>query len=301
MSITLVVLAAGIGSRYGGLKQIDPVGPSGEIVIDYAIHDALQAGFDKVVCVIRRDIEKDFKSCIASHFEKHIRVEYAFQDMLDLPPGFSVPSERKKPWGTAHAIRACRHVVKEPFAVINADDFYGAESFRMLGEALQHTDPDSTNFNMVGFVLRNTLTEHGSVARGICQTDAGGMLTNVVERTKIEKLGTGAFFTDDSGHVVEFSGDELVSMNMWGFTPAIFEALEHYFITFLKNRGLDSKAEYFIPTVVDAMIRNGEAQVKVLRTPAHWFGVTYPQDKPLVVKGIRSLIDQGRYPVRLWG
>jgi len=301
MSITLVVLAAGIGSRYGGLKQIDPIGPSGEIVIDYAIHDALQAGFDKVVCVIRRDIEKDFKACIASHFEKHIRVEYVFQDLPDVPPGFAVPPERKKPWGTGHAIRACRQVVREPFAVINADDFYGAQSFHMLGEALRQTGPTGTSFCMVGFVLRNTLTEHGSVARGVCQLNAGDMLAHVVERTRIEKNGTGAVFIDDAGQTTALTGDELVSMNMWGFTPAIFDALERYFVEFLKHRGPDPKAEYFIPTVIDAMIRNGEARVKVLRTPAHWFGVTYPQDKPLVTQGIRALIDQGVYPSRLWG
>lgn len=300
MSIALVILAAGIGSRYGGLKQVEPVGPNGEIVIDYAVFDALRAGFKKVVCVIRRDIEKDFRACIANRFERQIDVEYVFQELDDLPAGFVPPADRKKPWGTGHAIRACRDAVREPFGVINADDFYGPRSFSLLADLLRRSRPDRADFSMVGFVLRNTLTEHGSVARGICRLDAAGMLADVVERTAIFQDGDGARCAGDDGQTIRFSGDELVSMNMWGFTPALFGLLDRDFADFLARRGGEPKAEFFIPTVVDAAIRARNATVKVVRTPERWFGVTYPQDKPLVVAGIRALIEGGQYPDRLW-
>lgn len=303
MGLTLVVLAAGIGSRYGGLKQIDPVGPSGEIVIDYSIHDALHAGFDKVVCVIRHAIEKDFKECIASHFEKHIPVEYVYQEIDTLlPKGFTIPPDRRKPWGTGHAILVCRDHVREPFAVINADDFYGRASYQILADGLRQLkdDPRCAHFCMVGFPLNNTLSEHGSVARGICTVTDKHLLSAVVEHTRIEKAGAGARTIDDSGKATPLSGQELVSLNMWGFTPALFPALEQQFAEFLDKRGKDIKAEFFIPTVVDQLIAQKRADVRVFETPEHWFGVTYPQDKPLVIDSIRKKIEAGVYPSRLW-
>ncbi len=299
MGRTLVVLAAGIGSRYGGLKQIEAVGPNGAIVIEYSVYDAIRAGFDRVVCVIRRDIEKDFRSIVASRFEKQIPVDYVFQDMDDLPAGFSVPADRKKPWGTGHAVLACRHIVKTPFAVINADDFYGRRSYGALGAFLQGVAPESGAYSMVGFTLRNTLSEHGHVARGVCEVDAKGLLTRVVERTHIEKTDTGARFADGNGWR-SLTGDEVVSMNMWGLTPSLFGTLQGEFSLFLQKHATDPKAEFFLPTVVDGLVNSGKATVKVLSTPEHWFGVTYPQDKAVVVEGIRSLVGQGVYPETLW-
>jgi dTDP-glucose pyrophosphorylase len=301
--MTLVVLAAGIGSRYGGLKQIDPVGPSGEIVIDYSIFDARRAGFDRVVCVIRRDIERDFRACISARFEKQIAVDYVFQDLSDLPSGFALPPERRKPWGTGHAILACRNHIRNPFAVINADDFYGRQSYAALAQGLRNLSPGGPPhpFCMVGFVLRNTLSEHGSVARGVCTIDAQNRLQSVVERTHIEKQGNQARFLDDQKQFQPLSGDELVSLNMWGFTPALFPVLEDKFAYFLRERGGDPKAEYFIPTVVDEMIRAGQAVVQVAETPETWFGVTYQDDKPILMQGIRQRIEQGIYPQNLWG
>lgn len=302
MGKTLVILAAGIGSRYGGLKQIEAVGPHGAIVIEYSVFDAIRAGFDRVVCVIRRDIEKDFRSIVASRFERRIAVDYVFQEMATgLPPGFSVPGSRRKPWGTAHAVMACRDAVTEPFAVINADDFYGRRSFEALGRFLDGVKAGAPEFAMVGFALRNTLSEHGHVARGICEVGGEGWLKGVVERTRIERTGGGARFADEGGGWHPLTGDEVVSMNMWGLTPALFESLGCGFGMFLDARGDDPKAEFFLPTVIDGLIGRGEAKVKVLVTPEIWFGVTYPQDKPVVVEGIRRLVDQGVYPGRLWG
>jgi len=302
MSMTLVVLAAGIGSRYGGLKQIDPVGPSGEIVIDYSIFDARRAGFDRVVCVIRRDIERDFRACISARFEKQIAVDYVFQELSDLPRDFSLPAERRKPWGTGHAILACRRQIDGPFAVINADDFYGRQSYAALADSLRRLPAGSPPhpFCMVGFVLRNTLSEHGSVARGVCTVDAQNRLQRVVERTHIEKQGNGARYRDDRQQFHPLTGDELVSLNMWGFTPALFPVLEDKFARFLRERGADPKAEFFIPTVVDEMIQAGEATVQVATTPETWFGVTYQEDKPILMRGIRDRIAEGVYPARLW-
>lgn len=300
MSKTLVVLAAGIGSRYGGLKQIEAVGPNGAIVIDYSVYDAIRAGFDRVVCVIRRDIENDFRSIVASRFEKHIPVDYVFQDMADLPAGFSVPADRKKPWGTGHAVLACRDVVKSPFAVINADDFYGRRSYEALGQFLKGVQADSSAYSMVGFTLRNTLSEHGHVARGVCEVDKNGLLTRVVERTHIEKTDTGARFTDADGSQLQLTGDEVVSMNMWGLTPMLFSHLQREFAVFLQKNIANPKAEFFLPTVVDGLIHSGKATAKVLSTPEHWFGVTYPQDKAVVVEGIRALVAKGVYPEKLW-
>ena len=301
MGMTLVVLAAGIGSRYGGLKQIEAVGPHGAIVIEYSVYDAIRAGFDRVVCVIRHDIEKDFRAIVTSRFEKQIPVDYVFQDMEDLPAGFSLPAGRKKPWGTGHAVLACRDVVKAPFAVINADDFYGRRSYEALGQFLKGVKPDAGDNSMVGFTLRNTLSEHGHVARGVCEVDKQGLLKRVVERTNIEKTGSGAKFAEAGGSWTPLTGDEVVSMNMWGLTPALFGHLKREFPEFLAKNGTNPKAEFFLPTVVDQLVNQGKASVKVLSTPEHWFGVTYPQDKAVVVAGVRALVDKGLYPEKLWG
>ena len=300
MSKTLIVLAAGIGSRYGGLKQVDPVGPSGEIVVDYSIFDAIRAGFDHVVFVIRRQIEKEFKAAVGARFEEQIDVDYAFQELDAVPSGFAVPPERQKPWGTGHAILVCKHVVNEPFAVINADDFYGRRSFHVLDRFLHDLLVHETHYCMVGFILRNTLSEHGHVARGVCDVDVGGHLKSVVERSRIEKAGHGARYAGDDGQWYPLSGDELASMNMWGFTPSIFGFLEEAFPRFLEAQAKNPKAEFYIPTVVDTLIREKRATVKVLETPDKWFGVTYPEDKPAVVRSIRALIKAGLYPERLW-
>ncbi len=298
--MTLVVLAAGIGSRYGGLKQIEAVGPNGAIVIEYSVYDAIRAGFDRAVCVIRRDIEADFRFLVSARFEKHIPVDFVFQDMTDIPDGFSVPTDRKKPWGTGHAVLACRDVVKGPFAVINADDFYGRRSYESLGAFLKGVKPESGDYSMVGFTLRNTLSEHGQVARGVCEVDPRGLMTHVVERTHIEKTGTGARYADGHGGWISLTGNEVVSMNMWGMTPSLFGHLQHEFPLFLQNNVTNPKAEFFLPTVVDGLVGAGKASVKVLSTPEHWFGVTYPQDKAVVVEGIRQLVDKGVYPEKLW-
>ena len=292
-----MILAAGMGSRYGGLKQIDPVGPNGETIMDYSIFDAMRAGFDKVVFVIRRDIERPFKETIGARFEHRLLVDYVYQELTKLPPGFSVPPGRQKPWGTTQAILMAAEAVQEPFAVINADDFYGAEAFSVLGA---HLAAGGSDYAMVGFVLRNTLSDFGSVARGVCRADPAGYLQSVVELTKIEKDGNTAKYTDAEGKVHPLSGDELVSMNIWGFTPAIFPQLEQEFASFLRANGQSEKAECYIPTVANTLVATGQARLKVLRTTDAWFGVTYREDRPMVVSGIRRLIDQGRYPQKLW-
>jgi NDP-sugar pyrophosphorylase family protein len=299
MKPTLVVMAAGIGSRYGGLKQIDPIGPSGEIVIDYSVFDAIRAGFGKAVFIIRREIETAFKAISETHFRGRIPVDYAFQEIDDLPAGFRRPADRQKPWGTGHAILRCRDLVREPFAVINADDFYGRASFRVLAERLARQDASKAEYHLVGFVLRNTLSEHGSVARAICRSDARDRLTAIVERLKIEKDGRGARFLEGETWT-PLTGDELCSMNMFGFTPALFPQLERGFAAFLQASIAQPKAEYLIPTVVGDLIRAGEASVEVLTSNEKWYGVTYPQDKPAVVAGVRALIERGEYPAKLW-
>lgn len=297
----LLVLAAGIGSRYGGLKQMDPVGPHGETIIDYSVYDAIRAGFGKLVFVIRRDIEELFKEKIGSRFEKRIQVEYAFQELDCVPQGFTVPANRKKPWGTAHAVLVAQDKITEPFGVINADDFYGRNSLKILADELQQLqETEPAQFFLVGFVLRNTLSEFGSVSRAICCCDATGSLQEVVEYTKIFKEGSGARFTDDSGSEQTLTGDELVSLNTWGFTPALFTHLREQFDEFLKVHGGEEKSEFFIPSVINRLLDSGKADVKVLRTPDSWFGVTYPEDKAHVVKSIQALIDQGAYPEKLW-
>ncbi len=300
MSSTLVIMAAGMGSRYGGLKQIDPVGPSGEIVLDYSVYDALEVGFNKVVFVIRRDIEAPFKEAIGDKYAGRIDVEYVFQELSNLPEGYALPPDRSKPWGTAHAVLCCRQAVKDPFAVINADDFYGRDSFRILAENLSNYGVDEMRSCLIGFLLRNTLSEHGSVARGICQVGQDGHLTDIQERLKIEKVGNAARDSVDGGYV-DLTGNEVCSMNMWGFTPAIFSGFEKYFIEFLDEKIEIPKSEFLIPEVIATLMERENFLVDVPESAEHWLGVTYSDDKPKVEAGIRQMVDNGKYPASLWG
>lgn len=293
----LVVLAAGMGSRYGGLKQIDPVGPGGEAIMDYSIYDALRAGFGKVVFILRKEIEEQFRQSIGLRFERRVEVDYVFQRLDHLPHGFTVPVGRSKPWGTTHAVLAAESAIDVPFAVINADDFYGAESYHMLAQQLQG---GATANALVGYVLRNTLSEFGAVARGVCETDDRDLLQSIVELTHIERDGLRVKDTAADGKVTDLTGDEIVSMNMWGFSPEIFELLRAVFTACLVRNGSDLKAECYLPRTMNELIREGKAEVKVLRTGELWFGVTYHEDRVNVVESIRRLIQQGLYPERLW-
>jgi Nucleotidyl transferase len=293
----LLVLAAGMGNRYGGLKQIDPVGPSGETIIDYSIYDALRAGFGKVVFVIRKDIEHAFKHAVGARFEGHIAVEYVFQELDKLPLGFSVPPGRTRPWGTLHAVLMAAEAINEPFAVINADDFYASESYRTLA---QHLRSGTADYAMVGFVLRNTLSEFGAVSRGVCRVDDTDFLQGIVELTNIERDGMRARNVDPTGRITELSGDEVVSMNMWGFTPHVFGQFREHFQKFLRSSGPDIKSESYLSSTVNELVLTGQARVKVLRTNDSWAGVTYREDHPRVVETIRRLVDRGDYPKRLW-
>ena len=294
---TLLVLAAGIGSRYGGIKQLDAIGPNGETIVDYSIYDAVRAGFGKFVFVIRQEIEAQFKEIIGARFEKHIAVEYVFQELTRLPPGFALPAGRSKPWGTAHAILMAADIVREPFAAINADDFYGAQSYRLLA---QHLTSGSPEYAMVGFTLRNTLSDFGSVARGVCRVNGDNCLQSVVELTKIERDGKGAKDTSATGQITRLSGEEAVSMNMWGFTPALFPQLQTYFEAFMKRSGHELKSECYIPSAVNDLVMAGQAKVRVLRTGDSWFGVTYREDRPRVAESVRQLVTRGDYPEKLW-
>lgn len=302
MKPTLLILAAGMGSRYGGLKQIDPMGPSGETVMDYSVFDAMRAGFGKVVFVIRRDFEAQFRSQVGARFENRIPVEYAFQALEDLPAGFSVPEGRSKPWGTTHAMLAAESLIHEPCVMINADDFYGRDAFASIAGYLQQprAQADRSQYCMVGFKLKNTLSSHGSVARGVCTADASGNLTSVTEMTKIFQTAAGAENREDGASVVSLTGEEPVSMNFWGFTPEIFGQLRQAFVEFLQREGAELKSECYVPKVVDALIRSGKAHVRVLPTTSRWFGVTYPEDKKSVQENIRQLAESGEYPMRLW-
>jgi len=296
-SPTLLVLAAGMGSRYGGLKQIEPVGPDGEAIIDYSIYDALRAGFGRVVFVVRKEMENTFKQIISARFEQHIPVEFAFQELDRLPQGFRAPAGRVKPWGTTHAVLMADSIIDDPFAVINADDFYGAEGYRKLAGHLQSGSADQA---MVGFVLRNTLSEFGTVSRGVCEIDENGFLKGVVELTSIERDGAAARSIDAEGRATSLTGDEIVSMNMWGFTPQIFDPLQERFHKFLELNDSDMKAECYLPASVNQLIVGGQARVKVLRTHDAWFGATYREDHSRVVESISRLIRDGVYPERLW-
>ena len=299
MKPTVVILAAGMGSRYGGLKQVDPVGASGETIMDYSVFDALRAGFGRIVFVIRREFEDVFRTTIGVKYAGSVEVDYAFQSIDDLPDGFAVPPGREKPWGTAHAIRAARDVVKTPFAAINADDFYGRDAFQRLAGFLRNADAEP-RFAMVGYRLDQTLSENGSVARGVCKVDAEGRLQNVVEMTKIVRAPGGAENRERPDAPVALTGAERVSMNLWGFTPELFSALEARFPVWLEANARNPKAEWYIPFVIDDMIREGAVEVSVLPTESAWFGVTYREDKPLVVEAVRRLVEAGEYPSRLW-
>lgn len=299
MKPTLFVLAAGMGSRYGGLKQLDGLGPSGETIMDYSIYDAIRGGFGKVVFVIRHMFEKDFQEKILKKYEGVIPVELVFQELDYLPAGFSVPEGRVKPWGTNHAVLMGKDVIKEPFAIINADDFYGRDSFAVIARYLSGLDGKKNDYCMVGYRVGNTLSESGSVSRGICETNTRGELTTVVERTQIERRDGQVMYKDGETWVA-VDENTPVSMNMWGFTPDYFKYSEDYFIDFLRENAGNIKAEYFIPLLVNHLITNGIATVKVLDTTSHWFGVTYAEDRPSVVAKIRALVDAGEYPEKLF-
>ena len=293
MKPTLLILAAGVGSRYGGLKQLDPVGPNGEVIMDYSIFDAIRAEFGKIVFVIRHDFEDQFREKIGDKYAKQIKIEYAFQDLDDLPDGFSIPEGRIKPWGTSHAILAARNIINSPFSMINADDFYGKDAFEKLSRHLQKTDINSTNWSMVGFKLENTLSEFGGVTRGICQLEKN-ILKKVVEHFEIKAEGNSIVST--AGKLPDGA---LASMNFWGFTPQLFKMLEKDFVKFLQNEGTEMKSEFLIPTSVDQYINSGKASLEVLESDSKWFGVTYPDDKPFVQKSIKALVDSGVYPQKL--
>ena len=300
---TLVIMAAGMGSRYGGLKQIDPVGKNGEIILDYSVFDAIEAGFDRVVFVIKHEIEEDFKEIMKGKFEDKIKVEYAFQDINNLPEGYSVPEGRVKPWGTGHAVLSCKDMIDGPFAVINADDYYGKETFKLIfNEITREKAPsDKYEFCMVGFKVENTLTENGHVARGVCQTDSAGYLTDIVERTKIAKRDGKIMFTEDDENWTEIPEGSTVSMNCWGFTKEMMTELGARFEGFFeKNKDNMLKCEYFLPFVVDDLLKEDKATVKVLATTEKWYGVTYKEDKEIVVAALREKLEQGIYPEKLW-
>ena len=310
--ITLVIMAAGIGSRYGGgIKQLASVGPSGEIIMDYSVYDALEAGFNKIVFVIRKDLEADFKEIIGNRMEQICHVEYAFQEKDDLPAGFTVPEGRTKPWGTGHAILAVRDIVKEPFAVINADDYYGKAAFRQVYDflaasadgasdgAVESTVP--AEYCMAGFVLKNTLSDNGTVTRGICQVGEDGYLMKVDETRNIRKTPQGAVAEQSDGTVRVLDVESHVSMNMWGLTPEFLDVLKEGFPRFLEEHGQELKTEYLLPEIIDQKLREGKARVKVLETLDQWYGITYLEDREAVAKAITELVEEGKYPGKLFG
>lgn len=300
MKPTLFVLAAGMGSRYGGLKQLDGLGPNGETIMDYSIYDAIRAGFGKVVFVIRRVFEADFREKIVSKYIDRIPVELVFQDLDNLPAGFTVPEGREKPWGTNHAVLMGKDVIHEPFAVINADDYYGRESFQVLADYLKSIEGTEGKYAMVGYRVSNTLSESGSVARGVCETNEQGFLTKVTERTKIlrEEDGVIRFIEEDGKTALDENTP--VSMNMWAFTPDYFRYSEQCFVEFLKEHGNELKSESYIPSLVDELIHSGKATCRVLDTPSKWFGVTYATDRPQVVEKFAQLVKDGVYPSPLF-
>lgn len=299
MKPTLLVLAAGMSSRYGGgLKQIDPIGPTGEIIIDYSIHDAIKAGFGKVVFVIRKSIEQAFKEAIGNKY-KGIEVAYAFQEMDMLPDGVNMTVEhRQKPWGTAHAVWCARHVINEPFAIINADDFYGYSAFKQVADFLT-ANAGKDVYCIAGYQMKYTMSEEGSVNRGVCETDANGNLVGIVERTDIFSTPN-EIYTESSGTKIVFTGEEPVSMNFMGFTPKVFKQMEDYFRNFLKEIGNDPKKEFFIPLLLNHLVKTGETTIKVLDVKEEWIGVTYAADKEKAAQGIKKLVDAGKYPLNLW-
>lgn len=296
MKPTLVIMAAGMGSRYGGLKQLDPVGPNGETLLEYSIFDAIQAGFGKVVFVIRHDFENEFKEQVGSKFTDKIEVQYAFQSLEALPAEFHVPKGRTKPWGTGQAVLACKDLINAPFCVQNADDFYGAAAYQTIAHGFQSLEPGESC--MVGYRLKNTLSPFGSVSRGVCKIE-NGYLSEVNERTQIETNdGVIQFIENDAA--TDMTGDEIVSMNFWGFAPEFFQTLEEKFIKFLTAKGSELKSEWYIPDIVTRMMNNGETKIKILSSDAQWFGVTYPADRPAVVAALKAMHTAGHYPAKLW-
>ena len=302
MKPTLFVLAAGRGSRYGGLKQLDPLGPNGETIMDYSIYDAIRAGFGKIVFVIRKDFEQDFREKVLAKYEGHVPVEVVFQSTDKLPEGYTCPADRAKPWGTNHAVLMGKEVINEPFAVINADDFYGRDAFAVIAKELMRPRDRKGDYCMVGFRVGNTMTENGSVARGVCSTSDEGLLTSVVERTAISyDKDHNIVFTDENGVEQTLAPNTPVSMNLWGFTPDYFEYSDREFKKFLDKDINTPKAEFFIPLCIDTLINSGEATVKVLDTDSRWFGVTYAADRPGVVEKFAALHASGEYPTPLFG
>ena len=300
MKPTLFVLAAGMGSRYGGLKQLDALGPNGEAIMDYSIYDALQAGFGKIVFVIRKAFEEEFRKKILSKYEKSVPVEVVFQELDDLPEGFTPNPEREKPWGTNHALLMGKTVINEPFGIINSDDFYGRESFQLLAGQLRNMVGKTAHYCMMGYMLGNTLSDSGSVARGICEVDKDNVLLKIVERTEVKRAEGIPQFKDEDGTWKNLTDTTPVSMNMWGFTPEYFQYSEDFFVDFLKKNQDNLKSEYFIPLMVDHLIKNKTADVKVLDTTSKWFGVTYAEDRQSVVDKLQVLADSGEYPTPLW-
>jgi choline kinase len=298
---TLVLLAAGMGSRYGGVKQIDGVGPNGEAIIDYSIFDALRVGFTDLCFVVRAEIEDDVREFFAGKFPDTIGVTYAVQSLEDIPSGLTMPAQRSKPWGTAHAVYAARDSVSSPFAVVNADDFYGRDAYKTLHAYLAALANDETDYAMVGYRLDETLSEHGTVSRGICEKDADGFLERIEEHKKIARTDGTIVDTLDDGTTVELQPDDVTSMNMFGFTPAVFEQIREKFADFVRDNGDDPKAEFYIPTLMSALIEEERAQMRVLTTTAQWFGMTYQEDKEAVRNQIRGFVEAGTYPSRLWG
>ena len=299
---TLLVLAAGMGSRYGSLKQMDGVGPGGEAIIDYSIYDAIRAGFGRVVFVIRHLFEKEFREMFTpERFGGKIEIDFVFQELDKLPAGFTVPADRVKPWGTNHAVMMAADTIREePFAVINADDFYGAEAYKTIADYLRSVAAQRNHYCMVGYELKNTLSDYGSVSRGICSVDSNGNLTSMVERTKIERREDKIVYEDEKGNVFPLAGDTLVSMNMFGLTRDYFKYSEDFFSAYLKDNIGNPKSEFYIPTMVNKLVADGKAQLRVLHSAAQWFGVTYKEDRPAVVERIRKLIAAGVYPDKLW-
>jgi hypothetical protein len=303
MKTTLVIMAAGIGSRFGGgIKQLAPVGPNGEIIMDYSIHDALEAGFDKIVFIIRKDIADDFEEVIGKRIKKICDVEYAFQELSDLPEGFTLPDGRTKPWGTGQAILSCKDIVKEPFAIINADDYYGKEAFRIIHDYLVDAkDGDVFDFSMAGFILKNTLSDNGGVTRGVCSVDENSNLLGVTETYNIVKTEDGAGVLSDDGTISPIDPMSHVSMNMWGVTPGIFDVLQKGFVDFLENGGIENpKSEFLIPVFIDKLVSEKKATVKLLETKDTWFGVTYQEDKETVTNAFKKLIADGVYNEKLF-
>jgi hypothetical protein len=294
-------MAAGMGSRFGGMKQITPVDAQGHIIMDYSIYDAIRAGFGRIVCIIKKEFEEDFEAAIGSRIRRHVELVYAYQSLDQLPEGFAIPEGRVKPWGTAHAVWCARHVIEGPFAVLNADDFYGREAFEVIAEFLSQ-DRKPTEHAMVGYLLSNTLTENGSVARGICSKDENGFLVDIIERTKIVKQGDKAAYTEDEETYTEIPMDSIVSMNLWGFRREALEGFEAKFRDFLTNTmpANPLKAEFYLPLIVSDMIAESTGTIRVLSSGAHWHGVTYKEDLPSVVSAVQAMKDAGKYPEYLW-